>query len=156
LSISTKEELQFLLHRAWEIEKKFESLSAWKGFVSVGQTFRSTVLTLARESYTHRLNLENLLKTLNLEMPTNEMSDGVFDFSGMLDLEVIQKIVENDEVVKDLYTKLVESTDPKIVSDLSGEKNGDCLYQTLKRMIEDETRHISMVKKIAGRIERVQ
>jgi len=156
LSISTKEELQFLLHRAWEIEKKFESLSAWKGFVSVGKTFRSTVLTLARESYTHRLNLENLLKTLNLEMPTNEISDGVFDFTGMLDMEVIQKIVENDEVVKDLYTKLVESTDPKIVSDLFGEKNADWLYQTLKRMIEDETRHISMVKKIAGRIERVQ
>lgn len=89
-------------------------------------------------------------------MPTNEISDGVFDFTGMLDMEVIQKIVENDEVVKDLYTKLVESTDPKIVSDLFGEKNADWLYQTLKRMIEDETRHISMVKKIAGRIERVQ
>jgi len=156
LSISTKEELQFLLHRAWEIEKKFESLSAWKGFVSVGQTFRSTVLTLARESYTHRLNLENLLKTLNLEMPTNEMSDGVFDFTGMLGMETIQKIVENDEIVKDLYTKLVENTDPKIVSDLCGEKNADCLYQTLQRLIEDETRHISMVKKIAGRIERIQ
>ncbi|MBN1784949.1 MAG: hypothetical protein JW815_04360 [Candidatus Bathyarchaeota archaeon] len=156
MSISTKEELQFLLHRAWEIEKKFESLSAWKGFVSVGQNFRSTVLTLARESYTHRLNLENLLKTLNLEMPTNEMSDGVFDFTGMLDIEAIQKIVENDEIVKDLYTKLVESTDPNIVSDLFGKKNADFLYQTLKRMIDDERRHISMVKKIAGRIERIQ
>ena len=89
-------------------------------------------------------------------MPTNEMPDGVFDFSGMLDMEAIQKIVENDEIVKDLYTKLVESIDPKIVSDLSGEKNADCLYQTLKRMIEDETRHISMVKKIAGRIERIE
>ena len=156
MSISTKEELQFLLHRAWEIEKNFESLSAWKGFVSVGQTFRSTVLTLARESYTHRLNLENLLKTLNLEMPTNEIPNGVFDFTDMLDMEAMQKIVENDEMVKDLYTKIVESTDRKIVSDLFGEKNANCLYQILKRMIEDETRHISMVKKIAGRIERIQ
>ena len=117
MAISTKEELQFLLHRAWEIEKNFESLSAWKGFVSVGQTFRSTVLTLARESYTHRLNLENLLKTLNLEMPTNEIPNGVFDFTDMLDMEAIQKIVENDEMVKDLYTKIVESTDRKTVSD---------------------------------------
>ena len=122
----------------------------------MGQTYRSTVLTLARESYTHRLDLENLLKALKLEMPTNEMSDGVFDFTGMVDMEAIQKIVENDEIVKDLYTKIVESTDPKIVSDLSGEKNADCLYRTLKRLIEDETRHISMVKKIAGHIERIQ
>jgi hypothetical protein len=156
LSISTKEELQFLLHRAWEIEKKFESLSAWKGFVSIGQTYRSTVLTLARESYNHRLNLEKLLKTLNLEVSTNEIPEGVFDFTGMLDLEVIQKIVENDEIVRDLYTKIVESTDPKLVSDLSGEKNVDFFYQTLKRMIEDETRHISMVRKASGRIERIQ
>ena len=122
----------------------------------MGQTFRSTVLTLARDSYTHRLNLEKLLKSLNLDAPTSEIPDGVFDFAGMLDSEAIQKIVENDEIVKDLYTKIVESTDPKIVSDLSGEKNVDFFYETLKRMIEDETRHIGMVKKTAGRIERIQ
>ena len=127
-----------------------------KGFVSVGQKFRSTVLTLARESYNHRLNLEKLLKTLNLEDPTNEIPDQVFDFSGMLDSEAIQKIVENDEIAKDLYTKIVEGTDPKVVSALSGEKNVDFFYQTLKRMIEDETRHISMVRKLSGRIERIQ
>jgi hypothetical protein len=156
LSISTKEDLQFLLHRAWEIEKKFESLSAWKGFVSMGQTFRSTVLTLARESYNHRLNLEKLLKSLNLEAPTNEIPDGVFNFTDMLDLEAIQKIVENDELVRDLYAKIVESADPKVVSALSGEKNADFFYQTLKRMIEDETRHISMVRKSSGHINRIQ
>ena len=156
LSISTKDELQFLLHRAWEIEKKFESLSAWKGFVSVGLGFRSMVLTLARESYAHRLDLEKLLKTLDLEMPTNEIPEGVFDFAGMLDSEVVQKIVENDETVRDLYTELVENTDPKLVLASSGQKNVDFFYQILKSMIEDETRHITMVRKISGRIDRIQ
>ena len=104
----------------------------------------------------HRLNLERLLKTLNLEVPTNEIPDGVFDFTGMLDSEAIQKIVENDEMVKDLYTKIVESTDSNTVSDLSGEKNVVFFYQTLKRIIEDETRHIRMVRKASGRIERIQ
>jgi hypothetical protein len=156
LSISTKEELQFLLHRAWEIEKKFESVFALKGFVSVGQKLRSNVLTLARDSYNHRLNIEKLLKTLNLEDPTNEIPDEFFDFTGMLDSEAIQKIVENDEIARDLYTKIVECTDPKLVSALSGEKNVEFFYQTLKRMIEDETGHINMVKKSSGRIERIQ
>jgi len=156
LSISTKEELQFLIHRAWEIEKKFESLSAWKGFVSIGKTYRSTVLTLARESYMHRLNLEKLLKTLNLEAPTNEIPDGNFDFTGMLDLEILQKIIENDETVRDLYTKIVENADPKIVSALSGKKDVDFFYQTLKQMSVDETRHIDMVRKIAGHVKRIQ
>lgn len=94
----------------------------------MGQTFRSTVLTLARESYTHRLNLEKLLKTLNLEAPANEIPDAVFDFTGMLDSEVIQKIVKNDEMANDLYTKIVESTDPKLVSALSGGKNVDFFF----------------------------
>jgi len=156
LSISTKEELQFLLHRAWEIEKKFESLSAWKGFVSMGSTYRSTVLTLARESYVHRLNLEKLLKTLDLEAPTNEIPEGTFDFTGMLDLEMLQKTIEQDEIARDLYTKIVENTDPKIVSALSGGKDVEFFYQTLKQMVEDETRHISMVRKISGHIKRIQ
>ena len=156
MSISTKEELQYLLHRAWEIEKKFESLSAWNGFVSLGQPFRSTVLTLARESYNHRLDLEKLLKTLNLEAPKTEIPEGVFDFAGILDLEAIQRIVENDEMVKDLYTKIVDCADPKLVAVLSGETKVEFFYQTLKRIIEDETRHISMVKNVSGRINRIQ
>jgi len=156
LSISTKEELQFLIHRAWEIEKKFESLSAWKGFVSMGSTYRPTVLTLAGESYIHRLNLEKLLKTLDLEAPTDEIPDGTFDFTGMLDSEILQKIIEQDEIARDLYTKIVENTDPKVVSALLGGKDVEFFYETLKQMVKDETRHINMVRKIAGYIERIQ
>jgi hypothetical protein len=155
LSISTKEELQFLIHRAWEIEKKFESLSAWKGFVSMGKTYKSTVLTLARESYIHRLNLEKLLKTLNLELPTNEIPEGSFDFTGMLDLEMLKKIIESDETVRDLYTQIVENADPNLVSALSSEKGVEFFYKTLRQMIKDETRHVDMVRKISGNIKRI-
>jgi hypothetical protein len=156
MAISTKEELQFLLHRGWEIEKKFESLSAWKGFVSVGSKYRMLALTLARDSHLHRLNLENLLKTLGLEAPTNEIPEGTFDFTGMLDSEILQQTIRQDEVVRDLYTKIVESTDPKIVSALSDKKDVDFFYQTLKQMFNDEMRHIDMVQKVAGHIKRVQ
>jgi len=137
LSISTKEELQFLIHRAWEIEKKFESLSAWKSFVSMESTYRSTVLTLARESHVHRLNLEKLLKTLGLEAPTNEIPEGVFDFAGMLDSEMLQKTIENDERARDLYTQILENTDPEVVSVLCCGKDAEVFYQTLKQMVED-------------------
>jgi hypothetical protein len=156
MAISTKEDLQFLLHRGWEIEKKFESLSAWSGFVAVGSNYRMTVLTLARDSHLHRLNLEKLLKTLALEAPTNEIPEGTFDFEGMLDSEILQKTVKQDEIARDLYTKIVENTDPKIVSALSGREDADFFFQTLKQMVEDETRHIGMVRKIAGHITRIQ
>jgi hypothetical protein len=156
MAISTKEELQFLLHSAWEIEKKFESLSAWKGFVAVDSNYRMLTLTLARDSHMHRLNLEKLLKTLGLEAPTNEIPEGTFDFTGMLDSEILQQTIRQDEIVRDLYTKIVECTDPKIVSALSGKKDVDFFYQTLKQMFNDEMRHIDMVQKVAGHIKRVQ
>ena len=89
MAISTKEELQFLLHRSWEIEKNFESLSVWKGFVALDSNYRKTVLTLARDSLKHRLELEKLLKTLNLESPNSEIIKEAFNFEGMLDVEIL-------------------------------------------------------------------
>ena len=122
----------------------------------MGSTYRSTVLTLARESHVHRLNLEKLLKALGLEAPTNEIPEGVFDFAGMLDSEMLQKTIENDERARDLYTQILENTDPEVVSVLCYGKDSEVFYQTLKQMVEDETRHISMVRKITGHIERIQ
>ena len=156
MAISTKEELQFLLHRSWEIEKNFESMSVWKGFVSVDSTYRKTILTLARDSHKHRLDLEKLLKTLNLESPTTEVPAQTFDFEGMLDVEVLQKIVRHDETAADLYTELAEKTDPKLIASLSGAKNVDFFYETLKQLAEDENRHVNMVRNITGTITRIQ
>ena len=155
MTISTKEELQYLLHRGWEIEKNFESLAAWKGFVSVDSSHRTTVLTLARESQKHRLSLEKLLKRLGLKAPEDEILERTFDFEGMLDSEVLSKIIEQDEIARDLYNKIVDNTDSKLVTDLSGSEDASFFYEILKQMIKDEVRHISVVKKVAGDITRI-
>lgn len=156
MTISSKEELQFLIHRAWEIEKKFESLSAWKSFVSMGSSNRLTVLTLARESHAHRLNLEKLLKILGLEMPTNEIPEVTFEFESVLPSEMLSKIVEYDEMARDLYNHILENTNSQIISTLYRDKDNEFYYKVLKQMIEDETKHIRMVRKISSLIERIQ
>ena len=156
MSISTKEELQFLLHRGLEIEKKFESMSAWKGFVTVDSYHRKIVLVLARESNKHGLDLEKMLKTLGLELPTDEFVQEIFNFEGMLDSEILYKIIRQDEIAADIYSELVEKTDPKLVRSLSGNDDTSFFYQTLKRIIEDEKRHVSMIKSLTGNIIRVQ
>jgi len=156
MTISTKDELQFLLHRALEIEKDFESLSVWKGFVSISSKYRPTVLTLARDSHKHRLDLEKLLKKLNLEAPTDEIPEETFDFDGMMDMEILQKIVENDQIVADLYSELAEKTDSKLVAGLLGDENVSVFYDLLNRLVSDENRHVKMVKSVSGDIVRVQ
>ena len=156
MTISSKDELQFLIHRAWEIEKKFESLSAWKSFVSMGSSNRLTVLTLARESHVHRLNLEKILKILGLDVPTNEIPEVTFEFEGMLPSEMLLKIVEYDEMARDLYNHILENTNSQIISTLCRGKANEFFYKVLKQMIEDETKHICMVRKISGLIERIQ
>ena len=74
----------------------------------------------------------------------------------MLDSEILQKTIKQAEIARDLYTKIVENTDPKVVSVLSGGEDVGFFYQTLRQMVEDETRHINMVRKIAGHITRIQ
>ena len=156
MAISTKEELQFLLHRGWEIEKNFESLSVWKGFIAVDSTHKKTVLRLARDSHKHRLNLENLLETLNLESPTNEILTESSKFEGMINVEILQRIVGYDETVADLYVELMEKTEPKLVTSLSGAENVDFFYKTMEQLAEDEKRHVKMVRSITGTIVRIQ
>jgi len=156
MTISTKEELQFLLHRALEIEKDFESLSVWKGFVSISSKYRPTVLTLARESHKHRLELEKILKMLNLDAATDEIPEEIFNFKGMLDMEILQKIVENDQIVADLYGELIKKTDPKLVARLSYAEEVDFFYDTLNRLVHDENRHVKMVQAFTGIISRIQ
>ena len=86
----------------------------------------------------HRFDLEKLLETLNLEAATNEISDATLDFGGMLDLEILQKIISQDEIAADLYTELAEKTDLKFVAALSGLKNDEFFYKTLEHIVEDE------------------
>jgi len=155
MSISTKEELQFLLHRCLELEKKFELISAWKGFVAVHSSFRKTVLRLARDSHKHKLELEKVLKKLDLEALINEIPDVTFDFDGMRDAEILQKIIEQDEMALDLYTELLDKTSPKLVVALFGGENGDFFYQTLKCIVNDEKTHVRLVKALTGNITRI-
>ena len=152
--ISTKEELQFLLHRGLEIEKKFESLSALQAFVAMGSPDRKIVLSLVRDSYQHRLELEKLLKMLEFGAPTDELPGESFNFNGMLDSEILQKIVEQDEIAKDLYSEIAKKTDPRFVKSLLKNKNVD-FFQTLNGLIDDEERHIKMIKAHSGTIVRV-
>ena len=156
MSISTKEELQFLLHKGLEIEKNFESMAAWKGFVTVASYYRKIVLVLARESNRHALDLEKMLKTLGFELPTSEFIQEIFNFEGMLDSEILHKIIRQDEIAADIYSELVEKTDPKLVMSLSGSDDTSFFYQTLKRIVEDEKRHVSMVKSLTATIMRIQ
>lgn len=153
--ISTKEELEFLIHRSWEIEKNFELLSIWKGVLSVGSTNRKTILKLAKDSQKHKLDLEKLLEILNLEYPKMEIPSQSFDFENMLDIEILQKIIKNDETVLDLYCEIFEKTDPKLITYLSKEKNTDFFFNIFNKLIEDEKRHVNLVKSITGTITRI-
>ena len=110
---------------------------------------------MARDSHKHRLDLEKLLKKLDLEAPTNEIPEGTFDFVDMFDSEILQKIIGQDEIAADLYAELAEKTDSKLVATLSGAENAEFFCQTLKQLIEDEKRHVKMVKALTGKIKRI-
>ena len=73
----------------------------------------------------------------------------------MLDIEILQKIIKNDETVLDLYCEIFEKTDPKLITYLSKEKNTDFFFNIFNKLIEDEKRHVNLVKSITGTITRI-
>jgi len=155
MSISTKEELQYLLHRSWEIEKKFESIPIWRGFTTITSTHRKLLLTLARDSQKHRLDLEMMLSKLGLAAPTTEIGDSQFDFNGMMDEEILQKIRGHDEMIAALYTEILEKTNTKLVATLSNDNDITFFVNTLKTLIQEEKRHVNLINSVAGNIIRI-
>ena len=84
----SKEELQLLLNRAWEIEKYFESLASWKGYITVDSSNRKMLLSLLLDSEKHRVQLEQIMTKLNFPIPTIT-SDRHFSFQDKYEGEIL-------------------------------------------------------------------
>jgi hypothetical protein len=151
----SKEELNMLLNRAWEIEKNFESLASWKAYITVDSNYRKTLITLLLDSEKHIVNLEKIMVELNFKIPTNER-EMIFNFLDKYDSEVLTEIVKQDEIARDLYITILEKTDQTLLEGLTRTKDTTFVYQTLKQMANDEKRHIEMVKKITPKMKRIK
>ena len=144
-----------LLNRAWEIEKNFESVASWKAYITVDSNYRKTLLPLLLDSEKHRVNLEKLMVELNFKTPTNE-KENLFNFKDKYDSEILTEIVKQDEIARDLYTSIIQKTDQKLLEELTRTNDATLFYQTLKQMVNDEKRHIELVKKITPKIKRIK
>ena len=144
-----------LLNRAWEIEKNFESVASWKAYITVDSNYRKTLLPLLLDSEKHRVNLEKLMVELNFKTPTNE-KENLFTFKDKYDSEILAEIVKQDEIARDLYTSILEKTDQKLLEEILRTNDATFFYQTLKQMVNDEKRHIEIVKNITPKINRIK
>jgi rubrerythrin len=151
----SKEELQFLLNRAWEIEKYFESLTSWKGYITVDSSYRKMLLSLLLDSEKHRVQLEQLLINLNFPIPTTA-SDIHFHFQDKYDAEVLTEIAKQEEIARDLYTSIVENTDSTLIEELTRSNDTSMFYRTLDQLVKDEKRHIHLLRKNTSTITRIK
>ena len=151
----SKEDLQLLLERAWEIEKYFESLSSWKGYITVNSGYRKTLLPLLLDSEKHRIQLEQVMTALNFPIPTTT-SNMVFHFQDKYDSEVLTELAKQEELARDLYTSIVENTDPALINALTKTNDATVFYQPLHQIIKDEKRHLELLRKITPPLTRIK
>jgi hypothetical protein len=97
-----------------------------------------------------------MLKKLGLDAPTNEIPETSFAFNGLHNSEILDKTVEYDDMARELYIQFLEKTNPKVISFLIDGNDVAIFNAQLKQMIEDETRHIGMVKTMVSKIHRIQ
>lgn len=96
-----------------------------------------------------------MLRKLGLAAPTTEIGDSQFDFDGMMNEEILQKIRAHDEMIAALYAEILEKTNTKLVATLSNDDDINFFINTLKSLIQDEKRHVNLINAVAGNIIRI-
>jgi hypothetical protein len=83
---------------------------------------------------------------LNFKIPRNDR-EMISNFKDKYDGEILTEIAKQEEIARDLYTRILEKTDYKLFEGLTRTEDATFFYQILKQMVNDEKRHIEMMKK---------
>jgi hypothetical protein len=153
----SKNELSAFLRKGLEIERGFESMVQWEGYVQAkSDVFRSTLFTMISESEYHATLVESMLSRLGAA-PTDQynLRHQVFDFSMREEQEVMREIAKSEKLALDTYMNILNSI-PREETNWLNEEDKLFMIDSLKRLVEDETRHCELASSCIGKIERIR
>ena len=161
-TINTYEILKSLLAKAFWVESQMEHTSEWLGYLEVEEHAAKDVLfQISNESVQHKtkvlevinnfknFNVDETIKELNLETPN-------INFTGKLDLEIFQSLIKTEQFALDIYTKILDATDPELINEIWTGDNPDDFFSTFTWLVEQEKEHIRLLDPFSyGHIERI-
>ncbi len=143
-----------------EVERGFESVTQWEGYVSVKEEeFRSVLFQLVSDSDRHARTVESLLEMVRTEEDYRgvPLQPRAPSFKGKDDVEVMTEIAGVETVMFELYTDIQEALSgsdlPRL---LVNEDDAAAFVAALEGLIEDEARHKSIISKYVRKLDRLR
>lgn len=159
IRIADIEELGQYLTRAYWIESEMEIVVQWEAYMVLPETYRDVLFRLSHDSAAHKTYLKRIsskLEGFDLEESIKKMSDRKFEFKGLIDEEIMAEILKFEYLSLDLYEKLYQHSSMKYIYKTWTCEDPEDYFKTLYWLIEQEKKHIELVKPLAGRIERIK
>jgi hypothetical protein len=153
-----KNELSSFLKKALEIERGFESMSQWEGYVQAkSDGFRDMLFTMISESEHHASMVTEMLERIGVTgTDSYGLRQQVFDFSLKEESEVTREIARTEKLALDLYTNIRDSLERSDTTNWLTEENNRFIMENLSTLIADETRHLYMATKNVGKVVRIR
>ena len=159
-AIMRGDELAGFLHKALEIEKTFETVAEWEGYVSVKKKeFRNVLFQLVSDSSEHVRVVESLLKMVHAGNDNGglPLQSRAFNFGGKNESEVMSEISRIENIMFDLYSDIREALQDSDIPKLLIDKENTAPFMTaLDSLIADEARHMSIVSKYVRKLDRLR
>jgi hypothetical protein len=159
-AIKSGDELAGFMRKALEIERGFESVAQWEGYVSVkDKEFRDVLFQLVSDSDGHARTVESLLEMVRTEDDYRgfPLHPRVLNFRGKDDVEVMTEISRIENVMFDMYSDIRDALKDSDISGFMVDTGDSVPFTTaLNGLIEDEARHMSIISKYVRKLDRLR
>ncbi|OPY31097.1 MAG: hypothetical protein A4E32_02081 [Methanomassiliicoccales archaeon PtaU1.Bin124] len=158
IQLRNRNELASLLKKGLEIERGFENLAQWEGYVQAkSDMFRSTLFTMISESEHHATMVTEMLDRLDLpNQGTPPLRPQNFDFSTREEAEVMHELARNEKLVFDLYSNIRDSLIGSDTASWLSEEDREFMLGYLAELIEAEAEHMRLAARGVGKVERIR
>ncbi len=145
MKINSEDEFHNILQDMYDVEECFEGMHSWVGSV-LSEEYRELLTILADDSNEHRKRLDTLISKID-GFKLKEKRKNKLDFKEDLeDKTILNLILENDHSALYNYSILKTKVDKEFLSKIMDEKDIPDYYETLDSIIEDELKHIKMLR----------
>lgn len=160
IEITDIDELKSLLDRAYWIEGEFEQSFQWEAYSHIQEKHRDLIFKLSHDSQGHKSLLKKLINNIDgisIEDVENSKTGKEFQYRPRWeDSEVFGELLKYEFLAKDIYSRIKEHTSEKLIDDIWMGDNSEEFFKAMEYLIEEEQKHIDLVRPHAGSIQRIK
>jgi hypothetical protein len=158
IKISTIDELNSVLGRAYFVESQLELSIQWEAYMVVKNKYRDVLFTISHDSEIHKSMLKKMfakIEGMDLEEALKEFKGKEFDPKGLHDEEILTEVMKKELLALDIYKRLHDFSSNDFIKIIWKGRDHETYFKNLKWLMKQEEKHIEILKPYSGQIERI-